>query len=303
MFKILALLTFCFSALALTSTLEVKKIIKPGEFSDKYLLFASSGEVLELSANKPQAVKDAYFAMDNSVAVRMELGYSNKKSDNKRKTIKDLKLTTLISFETLNDEDEIYPTAVEGYDFTIAESSRDVKKMFRSLNTKMKKESQCYNRAHIWSYNLSEKYKRDEKINLGKIWIFFSDNYIKKYDFEWWFHVAPFMYTKDYDEQLEVNVMDRKYHRRPISPRKWSKMFMKNNANCADIQHYSGYLFNKAEADCYLIKSSMYYYQPYQIQALEEGGPQKTIFLEEELKLARDEAIESEELVETADEI
>lgn len=296
MIKFLSLLLLCSSVFAETSKLEVKRIMKPSADTNSFLIFASSGEILELSATKTDAVKDAYFALENNISVKLKLVYSKKKSSNKRKIVKELKLATLVNVESFDSDDEKFPTAVDGYEFSIAEDSRSIKKMFRTLNTKMKKESQCYNRAHIWSYNLSQNYNKDAQTNLGKIWIFFSDNYIQKYDFEWWFHVAPFMYYQDYDDQKVMKVMDRKYSRRPVSPRKWSKTFMKNNAHCADIEHYSGYFYNKAKADCYLIKSSMYYYQPYQIQALEDGGPQKTMFLEEELKLARDEAMEIQEL-------
>lgn len=296
MIKILSLLLLCSSIFAETSKLEVKRIMKPTAETNKYLIFASSGEILELSAAKKIAVRDAYFALENSISVKLKLGYSNKKSASKRKIVKDLKLATLINLEHFDSDRDQFPTAMDDYEFTVAEDSRSIKKMFRTLNTKMKKESQCYNRAHIWSYNLSQNYNKDAQTNLGKIWIFFSDNYIKEYDFEWWFHVAPFMYYQNFDDEKVIKVMDRKYSRRPVSPRKWSKTFMKNNARCADIKHYSGYFYNKAKADCYLIKSSMYYYQPYQIQALEDGGPQKTMFLEEELKLARDEAVEVEEL-------
>lgn len=46
------------------------------------------------------------------------------------------------------------------------------------------KESQCFNRAMIWTY----EWWKNHEIRSNKIFLFFTRSYIRKFNFEWWFH-------------------------------------------------------------------------------------------------------------------
>lgn len=158
-----------------------------------------------------------------------------------------------------------YKNPLDSYELTVLDDSKEVSRLFRTMNRKTKRRSQCYNRAHVWNYEL----KRDHNLNSGKIWIFFTAKYIRNYDYKWWFHVAP--YTKARDEQEEM-VLDREFSSGPRNTTRWKNIFMKNNAFCPTVERYSDYRENQYTEDCYLIFSSMYFWQPYQIKNLEDEG-------------------------------
>lgn len=99
------------------------------------------------------------------------------------------------------------------------------------------------------------------------MWIFFSAKYIKDYDYKWWFHVAPYV---EVASEVEPVVLDREFSRRPQRLTEWKNVYMKNNARCLETQNYTTYEDNKWNEWCFLIKSSMYYWQPYNLENLDK---------------------------------
>ena len=134
--------------------------------------------------------------------------------------------------------------------------------VFYSLDRSMKKRSQCYQRAHLWSYYMW----RSQGIKSQKVFMFYTDRYIRNYKFKWWFHVAPFVVA----DKVEY-VVDRTFTNGPLEMNEWTDVFMENKAKCPNIAAYSEYEKNQYTQDCYLLKVPMYYYQPLNLEALEGG--------------------------------
>ncbi len=135
------------------------------------------------------------------------------------------------------------------------------------------KESQCFNRAMVWSY----EWWKEDQVKSMKIFIFFTRNYIRRFNFEWWFHIAPYLHVYD-GNKITEKVMDLKYTSRPTSFRQWSNIFMKNNSECPIITRYSDYADYPYHGDCFLMRTHMYTYQPADLQMYESWGYSKDQF-------------------------
>lgn len=150
-----------------------------------------------------------------------------------------------------------------------------------------KAETQCFNRAMVWTYEWWKKHS----LKSMKILIFFTRNYIRRYNFEWWFHIAPYIHVMDEGKVVE-RVMDLKYTSRPHTFRQWTDIFMRNNVECPVITKYSEYADFPYTGECYIIRTNMYTYQPADLQMNEAWGYTKTSFIMEEVKGAYLEAFD-----------
>ena len=72
--------------------------------------------------------------------------------------------------------------------FYLSEYANDsqLSPIFSRQNTRLIQSSQCYDKAHYWSYEWSR-----QNLSLGKMFLFFTESYIRRYNYKWWFHVAP----------------------------------------------------------------------------------------------------------------
>ncbi len=144
------------------------------------------------------------------------------------------------------------------------ESSQSV---FNRMDGRTKWKSQCYNRAHGWAYDMNTQ----SQINSMKVFIFFTQRYIKAEKYKWWFHVSPYVLTQIDGASVET-VMDRTFTRGPLKVKDWTDNFMKSNQNCPVVTRYSDYRQNQYAQDCYLIKTNMYYRSPSDIERNETEG-------------------------------
>jgi len=133
--------------------------------------------------------------------------------------------------------------------------------IFAGLHNRFTRRSECFQRAHIWAYQMSRV-----QINSMKVFLFFTEKYIRGYNYKWWFHVAPFVYVDGVQ-----HVMDRSFTAKPLVMQEWTNHFMKNRAVCPTIRTYSDYSRNEYAAYCFLAKLPMYYYNPLDLQRLERG--------------------------------
>ena len=206
---------------------------------------------------------------------------------------------------------------------------------------KGRKRSECYDRAHFWSYQMFKEFG----IKSTKVFVFFTNKYKREIFGQWWFHVAPGVifqneeYIMDPEflknavnfETWKNGVLDHAiykltpikvqyeqeinnlYHeistssnltqreRRRISYVKariqyledelermlisnvslkstssdnWSPSFRKMdkivNLNCVNITNYSEYVNDQDNVYCYIIRSSMYYRAPMDVELLEK---------------------------------
>jgi hypothetical protein len=176
----------------------------------------------------------------------------------------------------------------EEYTPTVLENLELAKTYFHESHY-VNKESQCYNRAHIWSYEWFLKHH----INSNKTWLFFTRRYIRKFKFNWWFHVSPSVAVQD-GGVVREKIMDVKYARGPLSLKQWTDIFLQDDANCPVVKTYSEYANFPESGSCFTMRSSMFYYQPFDIESKETWGTQKSNWYDDEIKAAYLEAFDQE---------
>ena len=169
---------------------------------------------------------------------------------------------------------------------TTIESMDVAKKYFREARRTWKEETQCFNRAMVWTY----EWWLEHSLKSNKILVFFSRNFIRRFNFEWWFHIAPYVHVKDGETVVE-RVMDVKYSSGPISFQRWTDIFTRGRKYvCPIITKYSDYADYPYTGECYLYRTNMYTYQPADLEMAEAWNYEKNNFIYEEVKGAYLEA-------------
>ena len=167
-----------------------------------------------------------------------------------------------VTKESFQAQDPYTPSVV-----TSAKASSIFSKMRQKWSTK----GQCFNRAHIWTY---EEYKRSG-LNSNKVFLFFTSRYIRNYRFGWWFHVTPMVYVGG-TKNLNMRMLDRRYASGPRTSKTWTDIFIKSKTTCPIISKYSYYRDNQRSRDCYLLPTSMFYLVPSDIDRREYDGTERT---------------------------
>jgi hypothetical protein len=167
------------------------------------------------------------------------------------------------------------------YEPTELENMSSATGIFRRMNRNHQRASQCYNRAHVWAY---EEYQRTQWKSM-KLFLFFTDRYIRNYRYKWWFHVTPMarVGTQNF-------AMDRTFTSGPLPIKDWTDIFIYSKRQCPVVHKYSDYEDHQWAEDCYLIPVSMYYWQPRDIDRFERTGKEKTEFIRSEVNHAYWEA-------------
>ena len=183
------------------------------------------------------------------------------------------------SAEAISDEKYTYvPTTI---------ASMDVAKKYFKEARYNPKDSQCFNRAMVWTY----EWWRNHSLKSNKILIFFTRTYIRRYNFEWWFHIAPYVHVMDQGKVVE-RVMDVKYSSGPRKFQEWTDIFVNKDPVCPLITKFSEYADYPYTGDCYIIRTNMYTYQPADLQMNEAWNYTKTKFLMNEVRQAYLEAFD-----------
>lgn len=176
-----------------------------------------------------------------------------------------------------------------GYTPTVMESTAQVDKAFAGLNTEFRKfnilnfqaGTQCTQRAETWSYGLD----KINNVKLEKVFVFythaFKDYYrkTKGEDFQWWFHVAPYVLAKNATGAIEERVLDKEFADRSLTMKDWTDLFIDSKEKCIENVPFanfegdvsaSGASYNKS-AHCYIVRAPMYDMYPADIDARERG--------------------------------
>lgn len=153
--------------------------------------------------------------------------------------------------------------------------------IFKRMNKRHQRDSQCYNRAHVWAY---EEFNRTQLQSM-KLFIFFTRSYIRKYRYKWWFHVTPMTYVNG-----TAMTMDRTFFKGPAAVKTWTDNFIYSKRTCPVAPKYSDYRNNQEAEHCYLMPASMYFWQPRDLETLERTGAFKTQYIKSEVNWAYREA-------------
>lgn len=277
---LLVLFLFLFTSGLFAQTVISTQIhdIDMGQVDEQPLIFLSSGLVV------------TYPNVDKSVFDRLKIAIKNKtwfvfKLNESREI---LELKEIAPPPSIPTEPEKNLTLNETpYSPSILKNIDVARAFFYDARTTHKEESQCFNRAHVWTY----EWRTKKNLYSSKIWLFFTRKFIRKYKFEWWFHVAPMVHVI-VDGQVKERVMDVKYARGPIKQKNWTDIFMRDNADCPVVQNYSDHANYPESGSCFVMKSSMYYYQPVDLEQKEIMGFEKTKWQETEVRQAFQEAFD-----------
>lgn len=258
-----------------TSHAATHKIIKlhaPGEFGNHYSLFMNNGEIFEIDKADKANVEIAEKSISLDVEVELDLIKSSR-TDTSRTLITKVEIIekkpTFQTKEYYNSDRyrRLYLRSsdpLSNYDLTTYSSYEVAQEVMDVFNGNTHDDSQCYSRAHMWTYEAFLEYGD----NLGKVWMFFGNKYIREYGHKWWFHVAPYARVQGYSMPL---VLDRGFTKIPYQLENWKNIFIKNEASCSRIYEYNEYTRNTNHEYCFLMLSSAYYWQPRDLEALDNN--------------------------------
>lgn len=246
--------------------------------ADAVLVLMDNGRVARLSVNKTNSLDELNEAKAQGTLLNIGLDHS-------------LELISFSEAEEISSPETNFMVPLEkdllDYTPSIIGSAEYAKKIFKDHKYNSK-DSQCYNRAHIWSYEWRVKHN----LYSSKIWIFFTRKFLREHaNFEWWFHVAPMNHVNE-EGVVKERVFDVKYSRGPVSLQKWAAIFMRGKGPCPTVTTYSDHANYPYDGYCYLQKSSMYFYQPVDLEFLEKYGSERNGWLEAEVRAAYLEAFD-----------
>jgi hypothetical protein len=121
------------------------------------------------------------------------------------------------------------------------------------------------------------------------MWVFFTRKYIREFSFDWWFHVSPYVHVVE-NGKVRERIMDVKYSRGPVKLKQWTDIFLRNDAPCPLVEKYTDHANYPEFGSCFVMKSSMYYYQPADLEWKEAFGLEKQAYLPSEIVAAYLEA-------------
>jgi hypothetical protein len=170
----------------------------------------------------------------------------------------------------------------QSYEPTLVPDFSTIQSIFKRMRRNYQNYSQCYNRAHIWAY---EEFRRTG-LKSKKYFMFFTRSYIRKYNYRWWFHVAPGVSVLDNEDRI----LDRRFTRSHLGVDEWTRKFVYSRRKCPVVQYYSDYRDHQENEHCYLIPVSMFFWQPKDILRRDITGIEKTSFISSEIKHAYWEA-------------
>jgi hypothetical protein len=276
-------LMFFFLSLPVLATMEIKTQIydvdygnKPG---DEILILLTSGHVAKMPHDQKAMI-------ETFASSKTKHNWFNFKLD-KNRFIKEITFAEPPHFPTEEMETSSSDKGLMSTYVPTTIASMEVAQKYHREARRNPKDSQCFNRGQVWTYEMWKNHSVKSK----KIWVYFTRTYIRRYNFEWWFHIAP-MVNVMHEGKVVERVMDIKYTRGPIDIQRWTNIFMRNDAVCRVIDKFSDYADYPYTGECYIQRSNMYVYQPADLQMLEAWGYKKDNWRMEEVKAAYLEAFD-----------
>lgn len=300
--KTLVIALLIISSFSAHASKRIQKIFENGSLLRNHVsLFLSDGEIVHFDQANHELLTKAKSALENSFFVEFER-LSSRSTDtadivtnitllpelvrrsapstftrpgNAPSVFSDLRLNLL----DLDSRDPLY-----GANLTKFRTYNAAQRLMNTFNGDTDQESQCYNRAHMWTYEALV----NERVNLGKVWIFFTKKYIREFQYKWWFHIAPYASVNDGNKKY---VLDRGFTMAPYNFTNWKNIFMKNNANCPVVKDYRSYSNNEESEYCYLMYSNQFFWQPQHLKRLATQGRQQTRYNTSDLRITYENAL------------
>lgn len=163
-------------------------------------------------------------------------------------------------------------------DATILPNYSEASNIFNGMNRSYYNKTECTDRAHVWSYEEWKKYKLVSR----KVFMFFTRTYIRKYNYNWWFHVSPYTLVRENGMVTEF-VMDRRFISVPLTMKAWSDVFIQSRKSCP-VSTYAHYRANNnGNEHCFHVKSHMYNRLPLHVENEENSGQSRSQFNSSEI--------------------
>jgi|688.fasta_scaffold318711_2 hypothetical protein len=115
----------------------------------------------------------------------------------------------------------------------------------------------CYNRAHYWA----RTFEVENNIKSMKVFVLFTPLYRKENNFNWWYHVAPYVTIRGAEGEERI-VLDPSYEQSPQAMRDWVFHFASKANTCRIAKSLYQYQQEAAQGGCVVITASMYHYSP-----------------------------------------
>jgi hypothetical protein len=273
----LLIFLFSFNLSAQEFSTQIDDIDYGDKSGEEVLVFLANGMVAKIMPDDGTTLSMLKEALENESNLRIEL--NEEREIIFLEVLPNIKIYETRLYRQEKSLQSIRPTVISSMDWA--------HKYFNESRVNHKK-SQCFNRAHIWSY----EWKMKHNINSQKLFIFFSRKYIRENNFQWWFHVAPYMHVVVGDK-IKERVMDMKYTHGPSTIRQWITSFKKHGPPvCLTVTAFTDYANYPESGDCYLMRADMYTYWPLDLEQEELFGIKKRFWIEEEIKVAYLEAFD-----------
>ncbi len=267
-------------------TTRIHDIDHGDHITDDALVFLASGQVMKINVNNTDLLEKLNESLQNHETVSLEVNENREILDVLPQLEKSVSTETEPVPQPLQEPKLLGPYPMSGYTPSVL-TPENVKSYFREMRHASKEETQCFNRAMVWTYEMRVKHN----VYSQKVWIFFTRKYIRKYNFEWWFHVSP-MVRMIVDGQVKERVIDRKYSSGPLPIQKWGNIFLRDDFKCPTVHSYSDHANYPEAGSCFYMKSPMYYYQPVDLEFLEKYGNVQSSWNETNVRAAYAEAFE-----------
>ncbi|HXH32621.1 MAG TPA: protein-glutamine glutaminase family protein [Bacteriovoracaceae bacterium] len=276
-FFLLCLTLPLYAANILTTQIHDVDIGLPGQ---NVLVFLKSGDVARLSQAKLKLLEKIQSRNQSSW---FKLTLDDDRWIKKVQSVKVPKHTVknhreLIGVKSL--EAAFVPTTLASYE--------KAKEYIRESRRTIKPETQCFNRAMVWTY----EWWRKHSLKSGKVLIFWSKDYVRRNEFKWWFHISPYVHVMSPEGKVVERALDVKYTSRPYEFQEWADFHSKVDAKCMVANKYTDFANYPYGNDCYLYRTNMYTYQPADLEMNEAWGYTKSAFNMAEVKAAYLEAFE-----------
>jgi hypothetical protein len=167
-----AVLSLCLSSGIFARTIETKiHAIDAGEKDEPTLLLLESGDVAKLPPRTEKSI------MQDLSRARFSRSLIKFKLDKDRFV---QSWTEIQKPQDSKEGNELSAPNLE-YEATILSSQEEANRIFKKLNSRYRRRSECYNRAQVWSYESLSRFN----LKSMKVFLFFTRKYIREYDFEW----------------------------------------------------------------------------------------------------------------------
>lgn len=262
-FVLFAFLVLCLAQLSWGTPPELKTLNthlfsveeSPKDSSKAEILATNSPRILYLNSENSESLVTARVAIQTGSEVSLEVDPSTS----------EIYKISLISEKPANSKARSFRWNPGLYSPSLVSNYLKTKTLFDSVDSYSDADlsDDCYNRAHYWA----RAFEVEHEVKSMKVFVLFTPLYRNENNFNWWYHVAPYVTVKGTDEEKEI-VLDPSYEQLPVALKKWVFHFASKAKTCRVLKSIYEYQQTVHEGGCVVITASMYHYTPQDLDPL-----------------------------------